>query len=215
MTKTIIQVYEVQKPAEAEAVIALGVDHIGSVLLSIDSWKVSSIRNTVQTIQRAGTKSVLIPLFSDPLTVFHALDYYQPDFVHFCEALSIFPGNKETIVQEFDALITLQVDVKDRFPQMEIMRSLSVPQQGAEKESEVLNNIISFTKLLEPFSDYFLIDTIVGDQGAKRDQPVAVSERVRDPGCAHRHRTDRRKSDTDVRAFGAEAGRCTGDHSPC
>src|SRR5665811_1042426 len=172
MTKTIVQIYEVQKPAEAEAVIALGVDRTGSVLLSRDSWKVTSIRNTVQTIQRAGAKSGLIPLFADPLTVFHALDYYQPDFVHFCEALPISPGNKTTL-REFDALITLQVDVKDRFPQIEIMRSLSVPQQGAARESEVLNNILSFTKLLAPFSDYFLIDTIIGDQGAKQDQPVA------------------------------------------
>ncbi len=172
MTKTIVQIYEVQKPAEAEAVITLGVDRTGSVLLSRDSWKVTSIRKTVQTIQRAGAKSGLIPLFSDPLTVFHALDYYQPDFVHFCEALPIFPGNKTTL-REFDALITLQVDVKDRFPQIEIMRSLSVPQQGAARESEVLNNILSFTKLLAPFSDYFLIDTIIGDQSAKQDQPVA------------------------------------------
>jgi Phosphoribosylanthranilate isomerase len=171
--KTIVQIYEVQKPAEAEAVAALGVDHAGSVLIFRDSWKVPSIRRTVQTIQRAEAKSGLIPLFGDPLTVFHALDYYQPDFIHFCDALSIFPGSKETAVREFDALITLQVDVKDRFPQIEIMRSLSVPQQGTTQESEVLNNILSFTKLLVPFSDYFLIDTIIGNQSALRHQPVA------------------------------------------
>jgi len=173
MTKTIVQIYEVQKPAEAEAVIASGVDHTGSVLLSRDSWKVMSIRKTVQEVQQAGAKSGLIPLFSDPLTVFHALDYYQPDFVHFCEAFSIFPGNKATIVREFDAFIRLQAGVQDRFPQIEIMRSLSVPQQGTAQESEVLNNILSFTKLLAPFSDYFLIDTIIGDQGDKQNQPVA------------------------------------------
>jgi len=172
MTKTLVQIYEVQEPAEAEALIALGVDHIGSVLLSRDSWKVTSIRKTVRTIQRAGAKSGLIPLFSDPLTVFHALDYYQPDFVHFCEALPIFPGNKETPLREFDALITLQVQVKDRFPQIEIMRSLSAPQQGAGQENEVLKNILSFTKLLAPFSDYFLIDTLIGNQGDKQVQPV-------------------------------------------
>jgi hypothetical protein len=32
MRKTIIQIYEVQKPKEAEALVALGVDHIGSVI---------------------------------------------------------------------------------------------------------------------------------------------------------------------------------------
>jgi phosphoribosylanthranilate isomerase len=173
MTKTLVQIYEVQEPAEAEAVVALGVDHIGSVLLSRDSWKVTSIRKTVQTIQRSGAKSGLIPLFADPLTVFHALDYYQPDFVHFCEALPIFPVNKETALRRIDALITLQVDLKDRFPQIEIMRSLSVPQQGVGQENEVLNNIISFTKLLAQFNDYFLIDTLIGNQGDKQDQPVA------------------------------------------
>lgn len=173
MTKTLVQIYEVQKPAEAEAIIALGVDHAGSVLLSGDSWKVTSIRKTVQTIQRAGAKSVLIPLFGDPITVFHALDYYQPDFVHFCEAISIFPENKAANLRDIEALITLQIDLKDRFPQIEIMRSISVPQQGSARESEVLSHILSFTKLLAPFSDYFLIDTIIGKQGAKQDQPVA------------------------------------------
>ena len=39
MKKTLVQIYEVQEPDEAEALIALGVDHIGSVLLSQNSWK--------------------------------------------------------------------------------------------------------------------------------------------------------------------------------
>jgi phosphoribosylanthranilate isomerase len=173
MRKTIVQIYEVQKPAEAESLIALGVDHIGSVLLSRDSWKVTSIRKTVQKVQRAGAKSCLIPLFSDALTVFYALDYYQPDFVHFCDTLAIFPRSKEAAVREFDALTTLQVDVKDRFPQIQIMRSLPVPQQGEAYEKEVLNNILSIAGLLAPFSDYFLIDTVIGSHGAVHNQTVA------------------------------------------
>ena len=173
MTKTIVQIYEVQKPNEAKALIALGVDRIGSVLLSRDSWKVESIRKTVQTIQQTGGKSGLIPLFGDALTVFQALDYYRPDFVHFCEAMSIFPKSKTTATREFDALIALQVQVKDRFPQIEIMRSLSVPKPDAARGGEVLNNILSFSKLLSPFSDYFLIDTIIGNHGLQEDQPVA------------------------------------------
>jgi phosphoribosylanthranilate isomerase len=173
MTKTLVQIYEVQNPAEAEALIAIGVDHIGSVLLSQNSWKVESIRNTVQTIQRAGAKSGLIPLFGDAPTIFQALDYYGPDFVHFCEAISIFPENKATTLREIDALIALQAELKNRFPQIKILRSLSVPQAGAAREREVLNNILSFTQLLAPVSDYFLIDTIIGDHGDKQEQPVA------------------------------------------
>lgn len=173
MTKTLVQIYEVQNPAEAEALIALGVDHIGSVLLFRDSWKVETIRETIQTIQQAGGKSGLIPLFGGALTVFQALDYYRPDFVHFCEAIPIFRKSEATAIWEFDALITLQADLKNRFPQIKIMRSLSVPKPGTARGIDVLNNIMSFTKLLAPFSDYFLIDTIIGNQGAVHDQPVA------------------------------------------
>jgi len=173
MIKTLVQIYEVQEPSEAEALIALGVDHMGSVLLSQNSWKVETIRKTVQTIQQAGAKSGLIPLFGDAQTVFQALDYYRPDFVHFCEAIPIFPGIQAKPALEFDAFITLQVQVKDRFPQIKIMRSISVPKPGATRGSDVLNNVLSFTKLLAPFSDYFLIDTIIGSQGAGHDQPVA------------------------------------------
>ena len=173
MIKTLVQIYEVQEPAEAEALIALGVDHIGSVLLSCDAWKVEAIRETVQAIQQAGGISGLIPLFGDALTVFQALDYYQPDFVHFCEAIPIFPGSKTITTREFDTFIDLQVDLKNRFPQIKIMRSISVPKPCAAMESDVLNNIISFAKLLAPFSDYFLIDTIIGKQGEEHDQPVA------------------------------------------
>lgn len=172
MGKTIIQLYEVQKPAEAAALVALGVDHIGSVITSRESWKVPAIRKTVQTVQRLGAKSVLIPLFSDPLTLFYVLDYYRPDFVHFCEALAIFPGIEAKVVQEFDALLSLQVDVKDRFPQIQIMRSISVPRQGIAGESEILRTILSYAELLAPFSDFFQLDTILGDTSAFQSQPV-------------------------------------------
>ena len=172
MAKTLIQIYEVQELAEAEALIALGVDHIGSVLLSCYSWKVESIRKTVQTIKRSGVKSGLIPLFGDAQTVFQALDYYQPDFVHFCEAISIFSKSKATSQRECDSFINLQEQVKDRFPNIKIIRSLSVPKPGAARETEILDNILSFTRQLAQFSDYFLIDTIIDNQGAVHDQPV-------------------------------------------
>lgn len=51
MNKIIVQIYEVQKPSEAEKVLALGVDHIGSVVVSQESWKIPCIRDTVHLIQ--------------------------------------------------------------------------------------------------------------------------------------------------------------------
>ena len=39
MSKTIIQIYEIQTPDEAETMLSIGVDHVGSVLLDRDHWK--------------------------------------------------------------------------------------------------------------------------------------------------------------------------------
>jgi len=173
MRKTIVQIYEVQKPKEAEALVGLGVDHIGSVLVDQDTWRNATIRKTVQAARQAGAKSGLIPIMKDPVKIFRAIDYYQPDFVHFCEALSPFPGDKAAIVREFDALTSLQVDVKDRFPQIEIMRSLSVPQSGSSPGEAIVKNILHFAELFAPFSDYFLIDTLIGRPENCIPQPVA------------------------------------------
>jgi phosphoribosylanthranilate isomerase len=101
------------------------------------------------------------------------LDYYQADFVHFCEAIPISAGDQTQLSREFDAFITLQSQVKERFPHIEIMRSLSVPKPGAARESDVLSKIFSFAEIVAPYSDYFLIDTILGNHGAKHDQPVS------------------------------------------
>jgi len=172
MGKTIIQIYEVQKPKEAEALVELGVDHIGSVLTDPDRWKSAAIRKTVRVIQQAGSKSGLIPLMKDPVKIFQVLDYYRPDFVHFCDLLSPFSGDQATVVREYDALLSLQVDVKDRFPQIEIMRSLSVPVAGLSHTDDIQKNVLGFTGCFAPFSDYFLIDTLLGHPGDQANQPV-------------------------------------------
>lgn len=168
MKKTIIQIYEVQRPKEAEALANLGVDHVGSVLISEERWKQSAIKKAVQTVQNNKVKSGVIPISKDPLKIFSALDYYQPDFVHLCDALSPFPGDRATVVRDYDALLSLQIDIKDRFPQIDIMRSLCVPQAGMLKADEIQNNVLRFVELFAPISDYFLIDTLLDG----RHQPV-------------------------------------------
>ena len=173
MEKTIIQIYEVQNPKEAEALVDLGVDHIGSVLTDSAQLKNAAIHKTVQAIQQARAKSGLIPLFKDPVIIFQALDYYQPDFVHFCEMLSPFPEDQSKVARECDALLSLQLDVKNRFPHIEIMRSLSVPQPGVAQTNEIQINILRFAELFAPVSNYFLIDTLIGSPEDQSQQPVA------------------------------------------
>ena len=127
MKKIVIQIYEVQDPAEARALIALGVDHIGSVIVSESDWKISAVKDTIRNVKGAGAKSSLIPLFNHPDSVFRTLEYYQPDMVHFCEALVDQMGD----AQNCRHLIRLQEQVKKRFPDTLIMRSIPIVQQGS------------------------------------------------------------------------------------
>ncbi|MCX6566247.1 MAG: hypothetical protein NTW38_07480 [Candidatus Aminicenantes bacterium] len=63
----IIQIYEIQTPEEAERCRALGVDHIGSVLLATREWRQPSIRNLIQQTRGSSSKNSLIPLFAAAL----------------------------------------------------------------------------------------------------------------------------------------------------
>ncbi len=87
MKKIIVQIYEVQDPFEAEALIEIGVDRIGSVIVSETDWKIPEVKATIQRVRSTSAKSSLIPLFNSSESVLCTLDYYQPDIVHFCESL--------------------------------------------------------------------------------------------------------------------------------
>lgn len=167
MQRTLIQIYEIQEPHEAEAVAALGVDRIGTVILSKEGWKAPILRETVRAVQGMEVQSGLIPLLSDRETIFRILDFYQPDFVHFCEVLSPFQGDRTAVMRQCDALISIQQAVKERFP-ADIMRSLSLPRPGAADGEKIMKNILSIANELAPVSDYFLLDTLRGAQ----TQPV-------------------------------------------
>ncbi|MBU1055195.1 MAG: hypothetical protein KKC46_15440 [Proteobacteria bacterium] len=84
----IIQIYEIQTPYEAEALIEAGVDNIGSVITSEKSLKQPLIKDTINIVKNSTSISSLIPLFSDLYSISQALDYYKPDIVHFCEDLT-------------------------------------------------------------------------------------------------------------------------------
>jgi phosphoribosylanthranilate isomerase len=172
MKRILVQIYEIQEPREAEAVAALGVDRIGTVILSREGWKAPALRETVQAVQRAAVQSGLIPLFDDRETIFCLLDYYQPDFIHFCEALSPFPADQQAVMALCDVVVSLQQAVRERFPSVSVMRSLALPRPGIPGGEEIRKNILSILEKLAPVSDYFLLDTIQGAPGASQEQPV-------------------------------------------
>jgi phosphoribosylanthranilate isomerase len=165
MPGAIVQIYEIQTPDEARAMIGLGVDHIGSVITSCNDRHDPVVRETVEVVRRMGAVSSLIPLYSDPEAVFDTLDYYRPHIVHFCDRLDDRHGSP------VQAALQLQEAVKRQFPGIRIMRSIPIGQRAQANRDAVL----ALAAKLEPLSDYFLTDTmIIGASGAvDDDQPVA------------------------------------------
>ena len=147
----IVQIYEIQTPQEAEKCIELGVDHLGSVLLSQEGWRQSPLKEVMQLSEGADAGSSLIPLFEDLDTLYRALDYYRPGYVHFCESLTDRDGREI----ELDRFIRLQTELKERFPEIGIMRSIPIPQSDLSRNFPTLKIAGS----LEPVSDLFLTDT--------------------------------------------------------
>lgn len=162
----IIQIYEIQSPAEAQTMIDLGVDHIGSVIVKEAEWKIPEVKDTLECVRSSSAKSSLIPLFNTPGSVFRILEYYRPDIIHFCEALTDQPDVKIYC----RGLIELQREVKKRFPDIGIMRSVPIARAGAGHSIPTLE----IAGWFEPFSDFFLTDTLpVNHSGAGvGNQPV-------------------------------------------
>jgi len=157
MKKIIVQIYEVQTPHEAETLIELGVDHIGSVILSQESWKNADIRETIKLVGQTDSRASLIPLFSVPDAVFRVLDYYQPHIVHFCEDLS-----DQRLVK---TLMQLHENVRKKFPEIRIMRSIPIARPGGfDRLTPPRIPTLELARIFEPVSDYFLTDTVLEEQ---------------------------------------------------
>jgi phosphoribosylanthranilate isomerase len=159
----IVQIYEIQEPKEAALMAECGVDNIGGVILSSNEWQIPALKESVGVIRSAGRKSSIIPLFADPEAVHRVIDWYQPDIVHFCDGLNHGPVVDESAVA---AAILLQQGVRERFPEVEIMRTIPIapPCLGPHVPT------LELGRLFQESSDWFLTDTLlVGGEA----QPVA------------------------------------------
>jgi phosphoribosylanthranilate isomerase len=170
----IVQIYEIQTPGEAERCIDLGVDHIGSVLLSREAWRVPDIKELIGLSEGTGSKNCILPLFRNTETILAAMDYYGPDFIHLCQGVTDDDGGKLDLA----SFIALQKEIRKHFPETGIIRSIPVPLSKKLPDFPTLE----IARELEQFSDYFLIDTWLGREpvegyigitGEKADWEVA------------------------------------------
>jgi phosphoribosylanthranilate isomerase len=162
----LIQIYEIQTPDEARAMVDLGVDHIGSVLVSDRHWKQPALKSAIRLVREAGRKSSLIPLFGDIDRIAEAVVYYRPDILHFCEALVTQETGRETVSR----ILERQAELRKRFPWIELMRSIPISGNGSDAHIPSLE----LAALFEPVSDWFLTDTVIsgGHGSSDEDQPV-------------------------------------------
>lgn len=147
----IVQIYEIQAPVEAEQCIEAGVDHVGSVLLSETAWRQPVLKETLRVSRGTPVKNSLISLFQEGDTLYRALDYYRPDYIHFCESLTDNHGR----VMDLDRYIDLQAKVREKFPEVGIIRSIPVPVESAAPKYPTLK----MAERMEAVSDLFLTDT--------------------------------------------------------
>jgi phosphoribosylanthranilate isomerase len=165
-TTPIIQIYEIQSPAEAEAVIEDGVDHVGSVVLSSRHTKDALLAETIRLVQSAGKISSLIPLFSDVDDIRRMLECYRPDIIHFCEILTLDPADPGADAH----LQATQRTVREEFPQVKIMRSIPI---GRPRRADTVPTL-ALAARFEALSDYFLTDTLLPTTiNASCTQPVS------------------------------------------
>jgi phosphoribosylanthranilate isomerase len=147
----IVQIYEIQDPRQAEQCIALGVDHIGSVLLSQEQWRQPSLKDVFLLSEGTEVKNCLLPLFQDIDTLSQCLDYYRPHYLHLCNSLTDHLGHPV----DLEAIMEFQRSFKKKFPEIGIIRSIPIPGRGMAQGFPTLK----IAKTLEPASDLFLIDT--------------------------------------------------------
>lgn len=163
----IIQIYEIQTPREAQIMVNLGVDHVGSVLISAQHWQDAVLKSTLQLIRASGRKSSIIPLFGQVDIISQAVDFYRPDILHFCETL---PLGSEHLGQ-LNTIIDRQQVIRERYPELEIMRSIPIGRSGRGD----LVDSLALASLFEPLSDWFLTDTLLSQKEAASDQEQPVA----------------------------------------
>lgn len=168
-----IQIYEVQDVREAEALIALGVDRIGSVIMDKTSWVDSGIKDVVALTEGTKTRNVLLPLFRDLYIICSIIEELRPDFIHFCESLSPFPGDSAYDLSFAKYLAEFQISLKERYPEVGIIRTIGVPEDCGLWRDKVLERLFQYVDIFGYASDEFMIDTYLGTPVNPAEQPVA------------------------------------------
>jgi phosphoribosylanthranilate isomerase len=170
----IIQIYEIQTPQEAELCLAAGATQIGSVLLAQESWRDPGVKAAGELTRAAGARHSIIPLFGGEALLCRVVEHYAPHYLHFCENLS--DGSAPT--DALPALVELQGRLKQRFPQLGIIRAIPIPPPELALLQFPWQPI---AKAFEPVTDLFMIDTWLPAEQCPVPEFVGITGRRADP----------------------------------
>jgi phosphoribosylanthranilate isomerase len=116
----LVQIYEVQSPEEAVALVRLGVDHIGVLVGDGVFPRELSIAQTNQIFAAvpAGKKRVALSLSADPEAVARVARETRPDIIQI-----------QAAVEDFSVAMTRAL--KTRFPEIPIMRAIPIVDEAS------------------------------------------------------------------------------------
>ncbi len=155
----IVQIYEIQDARQAEHCIASGADHIGSVLLSEDVWHQPSVKEVILLSEGTEVKNSLMPLFGDMDTLERSIEFYRPHYLHLCDSLT----DRRCRPLGLERILEFQLALKEKFPDIGIIRSIPVPTAGMAQGFPTLE----VARTLKPATDLFLIDTWLENEPVK------------------------------------------------
>jgi phosphoribosylanthranilate isomerase len=134
----LVQIYEVQTPAEAIALTRIGIDHIG-VLVGNGAFPRELHADQAREVfaaTRSGAKRVALSLSADPNEVARVIEATQPDIIHVAAAVELLSA------------MDMQ-RLKAEFPDILIMRAIPIIDETS----------VEYARAYRGIADYLLLDS--------------------------------------------------------
>lgn len=167
-----VQIYSSNDLQTTHKLIELGVDIIGSCAYKASQWHSEELKKAIDLVKESHSAiSSFIPLTEDPEIVASTTGFYKPDIVHLTENLWInYFEDEAKWLKRLDDIYNLQANLRKRHPELKFTRALPIPIDESAEKIPYLDVLDRFS----PISDYFLIDTLAGDQNTVDDDSVQV-----------------------------------------
>ncbi len=137
-----VQIYGTRILQDAEALVEMGVDHLG---LEVQEGREAQVREIIDVV-RGRTTVVLLPLYDEPERLVEAAVQLQPDIIH-------ISSNVEVL--DLDQIEAFRTAVEP----VQVMKAIPVAPPAYSHTIDSLG----LARAFDPYVDYLLLDTKLGD----------------------------------------------------